>query len=64
MSTEANRIIAARIEAIRSFCADQIEHDARPGGGLTDRAWCAQSVLNILDGKIDHQLSVVDGDSP
>lgn len=27
------------------------------GGGLSNRAWCAQGVLNILDGFIDEQLT-------
>lgn len=52
-----DRLAAARIKAVREFCADQIVYDALPGGGLTDRAWCAQSVLNVLDGNIDSQLS-------
>lgn len=46
----------ARIQAVRQFCADQITHDALPSGGLTNRAWCAQSVLNILNGLTDWQL--------
>lgn len=45
---------------MRDICAKSIEHDAtRPIGSadaLTDRAWLAQSVLNILDGKIDEQI--------
>lgn len=45
-----------RIRHIREFCAAQISHDALPGGGLTNRAWCAQGVLNILDGNIDDQI--------
>lgn len=49
--------IDARIGAVREFCTAQITHDALPGGGLTARAWCAQGVLNILDGLIDWQLS-------
>lgn len=46
----------ARIQAVRDFCADQITHDDLPSGGLTNRAWCAQSVLNILNGLTDWQL--------
>lgn len=49
-------LITARIGAVREFCAAQIVHDALPGGGLTARAWCAQGVLNILDGLTDWQL--------
>ena len=50
------RIIAARVAAIREFSDAQIAHDARDDGALTDRAWCAQSVLNILAGNIDEQI--------
>lgn len=53
---DAPDVINARIQAVREFCADQITHDAMPSGGLTNRAWCAQSVLNILNGLTDWQL--------
>jgi len=56
-------IVEQRIDAVRDFCKDQLTWDAiktsgngSAKGGLTDRAWCAQSVLNILDGNIDDQL--------
>lgn len=62
----------ARIAAIRDLCKESIEFDARVdikglvpprhtidqegSKALTDRAWLAESVINILDGKIDDQL--------
>lgn len=48
-------LMGLRIAAVRKFCQDQIDFDAIPNG-LTNRAWAAESVLNILDGKIDAQL--------
>ena len=54
------RLAAARIAYVRDLCAKAIEHD-RPQEASpnhwTDRHWLAQSVLNILDGKIDSQLT-------
>jgi hypothetical protein len=44
-------IDAGRIDHVRDICTTAIARD-----GLTDRAWLAQSVLNILDGKIDVQI--------
>lgn len=53
-------LIAARIDAVRDFCVDTIDYDeGKAGNGLTDRAWCAQSVLNILNGLIDDRLHPV-----
>lgn len=50
-------VAGARIDAVREFCAAAIEHDKLPNSNaLTDRAWCAQGVLNILDGNVDWQL--------
>jgi hypothetical protein len=54
---ESTALIAARIDAVRRFCIEQIAHDNPiPGRGLTDRSRCALGVLNILDGIIDDQL--------
>lgn len=51
---------AGRLDHIRDLCLKAIDRDkdAYPGNpsALTDRAWLAQSVLNILDGKIDPQI--------
>ncbi len=56
-STGAALLRAARVDAVRDFCEAQIAHDAgKAGDGLTDRAWAAQSVLNILNGTTDDQL--------
>jgi hypothetical protein len=54
-------IAAGRERHIRDMCQNAINHDVgAPGntttGGLTDRQWLAQSVLNILDGTIDAQI--------
>ena len=53
-------LTAARIKHVRQQCESSIEFDqfAVKLPNLTDRAWLAQSVLNILDGKIDHQLEI------
>lgn len=51
------RVTDLRIAAIRQGCVSAIEADApRSGVSLSNRAWLAQSVLNILDGRIDDQL--------
>jgi len=34
-----------------------MQFDAMPQGELSNRAWLAQSVLNILDGSIDPQIT-------
>lgn len=50
-------LMSSRVEAVRDACKSSIEFDAGKAGlGLTDRAWLAQSVINILDGLIDDQL--------
>lgn len=54
-------LAAGREQHVRDICKTAIQHDVgAPGwsttGGLTDRQWLAQSVLNILDGKIDRQI--------
>jgi hypothetical protein len=51
-------LLSARVEHVRDICTRAIEFDNRhtTANGLTDRQWLAQSVLNILDGKIDHQI--------
>lgn len=50
-------LLSGRIEAVRTACKSSIEYDSgKVGPGLTDRAFLAQSVLNILDGLIDDQL--------
>lgn len=52
-------LIAGRIGHIQDICRNAIEHD-RPletaPHHWTDRHWLAQSVLNILGGKIDAQI--------
>jgi hypothetical protein len=55
------RLAAARIAYVHDLCAKAIEHDRPIETGpnhWTDRHWLAQSVLNILDGQIDDQLTV------
>lgn len=55
--------LRVRAAAIEELCTNSISHDTHHTGGLTDRAWLAQSVLNILEGKIDDQLlNPEDGD--
>lgn len=51
-------LISARTDAIRSVCEASVRFDADPDrpGVLTNRAWLANAVVNILDGKIDEQL--------
>ena len=55
-----DRLQAGRIRHVRDLCQGAIERDqgVYPGNShaLTDRQWLAQSVLNILDGKIDAQI--------
>lgn len=50
-------LLAARITHVRDMCATWIRLDKTGPGTLTDRAWLAQSVLNILDGNIDRQIA-------
>ena len=56
----ADALTAARIKMVRVQCESSIAFDQYPGlkypALRTDRAWLAQSILNILDGKIDDQL--------
>lgn len=53
----ADPVVAGRIRHIREMCTSAIRRDAgAAGGGLTDRAWLAESVLNILSGTIDEQI--------
>lgn len=50
-------IVDLRMKSIRTFCESNMVHDAgKADGGLTDRAWACQCILNILDGLIDEQL--------
>jgi hypothetical protein len=52
------QLTAARIRHVRDICAKAIDFDGTQASGtLTDRQWLAQSVLNILDGKIDKQIA-------
>lgn len=56
--TRQAQLLAARIAHIRDICTKAIELDSpRETDGWTDRHWLAQSVLNILDGKIDDELA-------
>lgn len=41
-----------RIGHVRAICNNALERDGRN----TDRAWLAQSVINILDGLIDAEI--------
>lgn len=51
---------AGRIDHIRDICQKAITQDSNVyphnPNALTDRAWLAQSVLNILNGNIDEQI--------
>lgn len=51
-----DKIMPARVAAVRDFCNETISHDDLPHG-LTNRAWACRTVLNILDGNIDEQLN-------
>jgi hypothetical protein len=58
----SNELIAGRIEHVRDICQTSIQHDSHRETGpthWTDRHWLAQSVINILDGKIDYQIKAV-----
>lgn len=46
------RVLAHRIKHIRAVCQTCMDTD----GAFTDRRWLAETVLNILDGKIDIQI--------
>ena len=46
-------MIAGRIRHVRDICNKALERDGRN----TDRAWLAQSVINILNGLIDAQIA-------
>ena len=50
-------LLAGRITHVRDICRSSIDQDRGKPGTLTDRAWLAQSVLNILDGNIDRQIA-------
>jgi hypothetical protein len=45
-------MLDGRIGHVRAMCNNALERDGRN----TDRAWLAQSVINILDGLIDAQI--------
>lgn len=50
-------LVRLRMESIRTFCESNMVHDAgKADGGLTNRAWACQCILNILNGLIDEQL--------
>lgn len=50
-------LVRLRMKSIRTFCESNMVHDAgKADGGLTNRAWACQCILNILDGLIDEQL--------
>ena len=53
-------LLDGRIRHIREMCSNFIRFDSSkaPVGSsaLTDRAWLAQGILNILDGAIDAQI--------
>jgi hypothetical protein len=53
-----SKIEKGRIAHVRDICSKAIDYDDGKAGvaGLTDRAWLAWSVLNILDGLIDAQI--------
>lgn len=50
-------LIGGRVRHVEEMCRSAVALDAAKGRGLTDRAWLAQSVLNILHGSIDDQIS-------
>lgn len=47
-----DNLLEGRIGHIRAICDKALARD----GKFTDRAWLAQSVINILDGLIDEQI--------
>jgi hypothetical protein len=50
-------LIAGRISHIQQICRRAVERDADAAyPNLTNRAWLAKSVLNILAGNIDEQI--------
>jgi hypothetical protein len=56
--TIADAVIAAlpdlqRIEKVRQVCVASLNRDRVPGAPLTDRAWLADTVLNVLNGAVD-----------
>lgn len=45
-------LLEGRVEHVRGLCRNALDCD----GAYTDRAWLAQSVLNVLNGNIDAQI--------
>lgn len=45
-------LTSGRIRHIRAFCQTTVDAE----GELSNRGWACQTVLNILDGKIDEQI--------
>lgn len=50
-------LVAGRLGHVRKLCESSMEFDAMEPEGLSNRAWLAHSVLNILDGNIDAQIT-------
>lgn len=48
-------VLRGRIEHIREMCNNTANLDVSTAG-LSDRAWLARNVLNVLDGTIDDQI--------
>lgn len=56
-TTPHDALLAARVADVKKLCESSIEFDKEDGaGGLTNRAWLASSIINVLDGAIDKQL--------
>lgn len=57
-TTAALVLDAGRVRYIRMLCERALKLDIpQPGTvALSDRAWLAQAVLNIMDGNIDQQI--------
>ena len=42
-----------RIAQVREVCLASLNRDIVPGEPLSDRAWLADTVLNVLNGEVD-----------
>jgi hypothetical protein len=52
MSRRERHLLEGRVQHVRDLCLGALDRD----GAYTDRAWLAQSVLNILNGNVDAQI--------
>jgi hypothetical protein len=54
-------LLERRVAAVRDLCERNVERPPGHPDALTNRGWLAQSVLNVLTGLIDDQLTDPEG---